>query len=231
MENIGHFWLIFSLSFVAALSGALSPGPVLVYTITHSIKDNKTGYLTGAVVICGHALLEFVIVLLLFFGLSFTFRNTLLIKLVSILGSGFLFYLGISLIKDVLTGKIDMDFLDNNSYITENGNNKESSGLNNPFFGGIIISMSNPFWWFWWASIGTAFMSQYQVSLSNPSSLAAFYTGHEAADFTWYVPVSAMAFIGKKWLNKRVYSIVLMLCGIFMALFGIYMAANVIGSF
>jgi threonine/homoserine/homoserine lactone efflux protein len=83
--------------------------------------------------------------------------------------------------------------------------------------------MSNPFWWIWWVSFGAAFITRYQITFSAPAAIAAFYTGHELADLAWYGPVSAMSFFGRKWLNLTVYSIVLLLCGLFISLFAVYL--------
>jgi hypothetical protein len=35
---------------------------------------------------------------------------------------------------------------------------KTNKGLDNPIIGGIVVSMSNPYLWVWWATIGFAFM-------------------------------------------------------------------------
>ncbi len=239
METFNHWRLIFSLSFVTALSGALAPGPLLVYTITKSIRNHKTGYFTGIAVICGHAVLELALVLLIFFGLSLVLKNTLIIRGISFFGSCFLLYLGITMVYEVFSKKINTDLFDKTADITTQKNNKnniaanssnkdqiKNSFINNPVLGGILVSMSNPYWWIWWASIGTAFLVHYHVSLESPSNIIAFYSGHEIADFVWYAPISFLAFFGKKWLNIKIYSTVLFLCGFFMAGFGIYLAFN-----
>ncbi len=39
------FWFVFSFSFLVALTGAMSPGPLLTYTIIKSVSAQKRGYL------------------------------------------------------------------------------------------------------------------------------------------------------------------------------------------
>ena len=60
--SIGALWMIFSLSFLLSLSGALMPGPLLTYTIVRTLRTAERGWLTGARVIAGHAALESVLI-------------------------------------------------------------------------------------------------------------------------------------------------------------------------
>ena len=81
---ISEFWVIFSLSFLVALTGAMSPGPLLTYTIIKSARTSKRGYLMGLWIIIGHAILEMGIVILLLLGFSFILKNIIVIRIISI---------------------------------------------------------------------------------------------------------------------------------------------------
>ena len=70
IDSISIFWVIFSLSFLVALTGAISPGPLLTYTIVKSVDGGKRGYLMGLWVILGHAILEMPLVIFLLLGFS-----------------------------------------------------------------------------------------------------------------------------------------------------------------
>ncbi len=98
--------------------------------------------------------------------------------------------------------------------------------LKNPVIGGMLVSMANPYWWIWWATIGLAFMLQFKISSSNISGLIAFFAGHEAGDLAWYLLVSVMAFFGLRYLSRRVYASILVACGIFMIGFGAYLGGS-----
>jgi threonine/homoserine/homoserine lactone efflux protein len=50
-----NLFMIFSFSFLVALTGAMAPGPLLTYTIIKSAKTAKRGYLMGIWIIAGHA--------------------------------------------------------------------------------------------------------------------------------------------------------------------------------
>jgi threonine/homoserine/homoserine lactone efflux protein len=83
--------------------------------------------------------------------------------------------------------------------------------------------MSNPYWWIWWASIGSAFWVNFNISSGNIPGIVSFFLGHEAGDLAWYVFISFIIFFCKGFINKKIYLFVLILCGIFMILFGLYL--------
>ncbi|HUX22063.1 MAG TPA: LysE family transporter, partial [Spirochaetia bacterium] len=95
-----------------------------------------------------------------------------------------------------------------------------------PIVGGIVVSMSNPYWWVWWATVGFAFMAKYQISLHTWGALLAFFLGHEAGDLAWYLTVSTTVSLGRDYISSKVYGILLFACGIFVALFGLYLGVS-----
>ncbi len=105
------FISIFSLSFLVALTGAMSPGPLLTYTIARSAEDGGRGYLMGFWIIAGHALVEMVIVLLLISGFSFIFENLYFMRAVGVVGGAILMVFGGVILKNVKSGTISADFL------------------------------------------------------------------------------------------------------------------------
>jgi threonine/homoserine/homoserine lactone efflux protein len=59
-------------------------------------------------------------------------------------------------------------------------------------------------------------------------ALLLFFLGHELGDFAWYIPISIFAYYGGRSLNEKVYKYVLIICGLFMMAFGIFLAINII---
>ncbi len=209
---------IFVFSFLIALTGALAPGPVLTFTIYKSVQ--KRGYLAGFFIMLGHATLEFALICLLLLGASLFFQNVLFLTIIGIVGGIFLVVFGILVIKDTYKKDFTIDF-----EVTE----EDIKGYKgNSFLGGIIVSLSNPFWTLWWAVIGLSFMINFNISFENPTALLLFYLGHELGDFAWYVPLSIFVYFGGKSLNPKIFKYVLYGCGIFMIGFGIYLAFNII---
>jgi threonine/homoserine/homoserine lactone efflux protein len=210
---------IFIFSFLIALTGALSPGPLLTFTIYKSLQQ-KRGYLAGIYIIFGHATIEFTLIIALLAGASLVFQNFIFLTFVGIIGGCLLTIYGILIIKNVKKQEFNI-----NLEINEN-NIKGFKG--NSFLGGIIVSLSNPYWEFWWAVIGLGFMISYNVSFANPLGILLFFLGHELGDLVWYLPISTIVHFGKRTLNPKIYKYVLIACSLFMVIFGIYLILNII---
>jgi threonine/homoserine/homoserine lactone efflux protein len=223
---LSEFWLIFSFSFLVALTGAMSPGPLLTYTIIKSAQTNKRGYLMGLWIITGHAILEMGIIILLLFGFSFVLKNIAVVRIIGVSGGLILILFGASIIRDIFNGNISTNFLNSRDEPSKDPRMTENKGIENPVIGGIMVSMSNPYWWVWWATIGFAFMIQFDISFKKWPKLLAFFLGHEAGDLIWYLFVSTLAFFGLRHMNRKAYYGILMFCALFMVLFGIYLGIS-----
>ncbi|MHA1191473.1 MAG: LysE family transporter [Promethearchaeota archaeon] len=210
---------IFLFSFLVALTGALSPGPLLTFTIYKSIKQ-KRGYLAGIYIILGHATIELILIIVLLAGASLFFQNILFLTAIGIIGGILLVVYGLLVIRDVFKTNVTLEF--------ENSQHKGFKG--NSYLGGIVVSLSNPYWEFWWAVIGLGFLVSYNINFSNPIGLLLFFLGHELGDAVFYLPISTIAYFGGKSLNPKIFKYILLACGAFMIIFGIYLALNIISN-
>ena len=210
---------IFILSFLVALTGALSPGPLLTFTIYKSLKQ-KRGYLAAIYILLGHATIEFTLIIALLAGASLIFQNIIFLTLVGFIGGIFLVIYGIFAIRGVLKTDFGTEF------ILEENIVKGYKG--NSYIGGILVSLSNPFWTFWWAVIGLSLMLSFDITLLMPIEILLFFIGHELGDIVWYFPISIFVYLGGKSLNPKIYKYVLIGCGVFMIIFGIYLAFNIV---
>ena len=202
---------------------AKSPGPVLTFTIYKSINE-KRGYLSGFFIILGHATLEFVLICCLLLATSIIiaiFKIYVFLIIFGLIGGILLVSFGIFVIRGVYKKPLNLDFA-----TISKDDIKKFRG--NSFLGGIWVSLSNPFWTIWWAFVGLSFMINFNVSFSNPMGLLLFFLGHELGDFAWYIPISIFAYYGGRSLNEKVYKYVLIICGLFMMAFGIFLAINII---
>ncbi|MDY6904973.1 MAG: LysE family transporter [Thermodesulfobacteriota bacterium] len=223
------FLTVLAFSFAVALTGAMSPGPLLTYTIVKSAGAQHRGYLMGTWIIAGHAAIEAVIIILLLAGFSFILKHTLAVRIIGVAGGFVLIFFGASVIRDVVnkkvTGALATAGSDAPSVTAGDGSLKRRL-VDNPVTGGALVSMANPYWWVWWATIGFAFMTEFNVTYENIPGLAAFFIGHEAGDLAWYLVVSALSFWGIRRLNDTVYAWLLSGCGVFMIVFGVYLGAS-----
>jgi len=210
---------IFLLSFIVALTGALSPGPVLTFTIYKSLQG-KRGYLAGFFIILGHAILEAVLIILLLLGVSVFLRNIVLLTIIGIVGGIILVIFGIMGIRSLQNQEFEVDFSLSETEV------KGFKG--NSVVGGILLSLSNPYWTFWWAVAGVSLMINLNISFENPLGILVFFLGHELGDFLWYIPISVFVYLGGKSLNASVYKKVIIASALFMIGFGVYLALKTI---
>lgn len=210
---------ILTISFLVALTGALSPGPVLTFTIYKSLESKK-GYLAGLLIILGHAVLEFTLIIILLLGASLLFQNLIFLIILGIVGGSCLITFGTLTIKKVFKKQYMVNF----EIDTQNMKNFKG----NSFLGGIFYSITNPYWEFWWATAGLKIMVDLNISLQQPFGILLFFIGHELGDFIWYVPISLFVYFGGKSLNPKIYKYVLISSGVFMIIFGFYLTLNIL---
>lgn len=195
-------------AFMVGLSGAMMPGPLLTATIAES---TQRGFWAGPLIVLGHALLEFVLILALLAGLSTILTKDLAGLVISLAGGAFLLYLGFTMLRDTLTGRVSLE---------TNASAKTSASLMHPVPVGIFISLSNPYWIIWWATIGLSYLT---LAMKNgPIGIAAFYGGHITADLFWYSLISGLVAGGRKFINQQVYKLILAWCGLFLFVLGFY---------
>ena len=79
---------------------------------------------------------------------------------------------------------------------------------------GALISLANPYWSLWWATLGLGFLAQAREF--GLSGIAFFYSGHIFADFLWYSLISLAVSKGKTYLSPKLYRGIIIVCAIFL---------------
>jgi threonine/homoserine/homoserine lactone efflux protein len=210
------------------------PGPLFTYTIAKTVQAPRRGFLVGLWVCVGHAALEALLIAGLLAGLSELLHNRVLIWVVGGLGSLLLLYMGAGLLRDAIRGRVPQlaPSVSPASGMAAGAQTAAgataASGLQRlpSVAGGAIVSMSNPYWWIWWATVGAAFLVQYRIGWSTWPLLAAFFLGHEAGDLAWYLTVSSLLHWGRRRISPRLYRGILAACGIFVSAFAVYLVVS-----
>lgn len=213
------FFGLFFLSFVVALTGALSPGPLLTYTITKTLEREEGGRLVGLYVCLGHALLEGGLLVLLLVGLSYLLQLEAVVVVIGIVGGIILLAFAGLYWNDVFRKRITLE-------IATRGSTTQQT--RNTVLGGILVSMSNPYWWIWWATIGLNLLVTNLVDVSTASGIVAFFLGHELGDVAWYLLISVLVTAGKTRINDKLYRGILAGCALFMAGLGQYFITSLL---
>jgi threonine/homoserine/homoserine lactone efflux protein len=81
---------------------------------------------------------------------------------------------------------------------------------------GFGATLVNPFWYAWWVTLGTTYMSGPQVQAMGFAGLLAFYFGHISGDYLWDSILSGVVGGGRKWISDRLYKGLIVLCGLFL---------------
>ena len=202
---------IFFGSLIVAFSGALMPGPMLTLVIASVAQK---GFWTSVFIVIGHSILELLIVISFYLGVLKYLDNPLVIKIISIVGGAFLVYMAVSIIVSIARKKIKLE-MDAKS-IAKNLGTKNTFIITGK---GILISLSNPYWYVWWLTIGATFMvKSVQHSFGG---VAFFYTGHILADFIWYLFVGFLVSTGRRFFNQKIYIGILIVCSLFLLYLGV----------
>jgi threonine/homoserine/homoserine lactone efflux protein len=188
------------LGFVIGLTGALAPGPTLVATMGATLRD---GWKAGPTVTLGHMIVETGIFLLILAGISASAVQ--FTSGIALVGGAALVVFGILTLRSAAGGSPKAQ-----------GDAPTGSSL----MAGIVTSVTNPYFWIWWLTIGSVFL---MVALGAGIAPAiAFILGHWGADLAWYTVVSLCVHRGRSVLSGPRYRAVLTLCGLFLIAFGGY---------
>jgi threonine/homoserine/homoserine lactone efflux protein len=187
-----------------AFSGAIMPGPVLTYTIRQSLVS---GPKAGFVIMVGHAILEILLISLIFLGFGVILQSNAAQIMIGIVGGLLLIYLGGGMITGAIQNKVK---------IQVDGSGGESRGM---VLSGFLISASNPYFLLWWAVIGLGFLLAAYKAFGVPG-VAVFYLGHILADFAWYGLISTLIGKTREFINERVYRFVVAGLGAMLIYFG-----------
>ncbi len=203
---------IFFSSFIIAVSGALMPGPLLTVTISESARR---GFWAGPMIIAGHAILEILLLATITFGLAEFITRPAVIGAIGILGGLILLWFSLLMLKSLKSLKVDME--------------ASGSYTENPFLAGILMSLANPYWTIWWATIGLGYVI---ISMKfGIIGLALFFTGHILADLIWYSSISLMISRGKRFISDSIYRGVVAVCAMLLLVFGSYFGISGIARF
>ncbi len=196
---------IFLNSFIVGFSGAMMPGPLLAVGISETPRH---GWRTGPVITIGHAIAEVGVVLVLMLGVIAVAQNSAATKVISIVGGTALVLMGVMMIWDTLKNKVNYD----EASTTDKGKSHLLAGK------GITATLSNPFWWVWWGTVGLALLVDSQTAgIKGP---IVFYFGHILSDLVWYSAVSIILWQGRKLLIGTPLKVLLIGCALFLVYLG-----------
>ena len=185
-----------------SLSGVIAPGPMFAIAITKSFKSPWAGTMMSL----GHAVVEVPLILLLYFGFSHFFENTIVQFIFSIIGGGMLIWLAIGLLRsprEMSAGGKDIRY--------------------NSFTAGMVATGLNPFFIMWWATVGVLLLMKFMEFWSVIAiGLAVFIGVHWLCDLIWLSFVSIAVYKTHHMWGDTVQALVFIAAGLLMAGFGVW---------
>lgn len=198
---LGIFWA----SFLIGFSGALVPGPTLTVTVREAARR---GPWAGPLIVLGHGIIEVAITVALILGLSSFTHNIRVREVIAIVGGAFLALMGVTMLRKLRTIQEE---------VTQDGA-RSARGKVTPVLLGMSTTLSNPYWFGWWGSIGASLLVA--ASASGTKGIVAFITGHISSDLAWYSVVSYLVSLGLSYSKGSWYKTTFGLCGAFLVVVG-----------
>jgi threonine/homoserine/homoserine lactone efflux protein len=183
---------------VTSLSGVMMPGPMFTVTIAKSLKSPWAGMLVSL----GHAVIEVPLIVAVYFGLKGFFQNEVFQLVLSVLGGGMIIYMGIDL------------FRARNKIVKEGKDTPY-----NAFTAGILMSGLNPFFLFWWATVGLQLLLTFTHTV-GAWALPFFIIVHWLCDFVWLSAVSYTIYKTHAFWGEKVQEWVFIVLSLALLYFG-----------
>lgn len=210
--------VIFGIALATGFSGAIVPGSLLAVVVRETVR---AGWVAGPVMMIGHGLLELIAIVLLVTGLIRFARSPKTRGFIGLVGAIVLLYLGYQTF--LIPGESGAQ------PVPAMGAGLEGSvAWLRLVWLGALMSMANPYWWLWWATIGAAHAA-WAVQRGRLGG-ATYFTGHVLSDVVWYSAVSLALGAGRSLLSPTVMQGVYVACAAFLVGLGVVFGAAGIRS-
>ena len=183
-----------------SLSGVMAPGPVAAATLATGVHRRHA----GAWIAVGHGIVEFPLMLLIVLGVGAVLQTRWFSVGVGLAGGAALLLMGGMMIHG----------------LRRNTEQAEAAQSARPLWTGIVLTACNPYFLVWWATVGLALTTK-AISL-GVVAFVLFAVVHWLCDLVWLELLSLASHRGVKLLGPRSQQVILALCGITMAGFGVW---------
>lgn len=237
---MGPLATVFATTFAVSLTGALSPGPVFALTAREAIRR---GFWAGPAIAAGHGLLELATVVALAAGFRYVVDDDAFVAPVALFGGAVLLWMGADLLRTAPRGRLELSreqveaaegepfgaargalvaaVTGRNAPVTLAG--RRSLGLTMAA-AGVVVSLSNPYWTLWWASIGTDYLRR--ALDAGAAGVPVFYIAHVLSDLLWLSFVAFVLASGRRVVTVGLYRALLGGFGLLLLALGAWSVAT-----
>ena len=183
------------------------PGPLFAVTIEKGAKS-KTA---GALISVGHGIVEFPLMILIFFVLSEFGIPSFVQILVGVVGGLLMIFMGIYTFKNRHKNKDSTVSLKQESV-----------------FAGVRTTAANAGFILWWLTIGTTLILN--AKLFGLIGFSVFAGVHWLCDFSFYTTTAVLIFKSQRFWNERIGTLITLFCVAVFVGFGAYFMGSALWS-
>jgi len=178
---------------LVSLSGVLAPGPITSICVGYGSEHPRAGVWVAV----GHGLVEFPVMIGVFFGVGAVMDLSWVRTAIALLGGIFLLYMGIGMLRNIRQEQVT-------------GNLSSRS----PLAAGALLSLGNPYFLIWWATVGAGLILRSREF--GLLGFAAFAVGHWLCDLGWDTFLSFLSFRGGQFFGRKFQQVVFAFSGCFL---------------
>jgi threonine/homoserine/homoserine lactone efflux protein len=200
-------FLFLAEAIVISLSGVMAPGPV---TATVVGKGSHSPH-AGPLVAIGHGIVEIPLMIAVFFGVGKLFGIPHLQAAIAVIGGAFMVVMGIGMLRSA---------------------SQSASGAGeharSPLMAGILLSLGNPYFLVWWATVGAALIARsFEFGVIGFILLAA---AHWLCDLIWSTFLSVLSFKGGQFFGRSFQRAIFVVCGVLLLIFSVRLVTGALAS-
>lgn len=194
----GEIALFLAQAALISLSGVMAPGPVTAATISAGTRRPHAGALIAA----GHGAVEFPLMVVIVLGAGAVFRVTSVRVGIGLVGGAMLVFMAVQM---AMAARRPVEA-------------QPPAAKRGPLMTGIMLTMGNPYYLLWWATVGLALATQ--AAELGVVAFALFAVIHWLCDLVWLEVLSVASYHGTRVLGRKSQRYVLAGCAAVMALLG-----------
>lgn len=202
---------LYATFMLVSLSGALSPGPLTAMSISEGAREGRWA---GTGLAIGHGLVEFPLVFAIAYGLGAWLRQPLVGGTIALVGAVVLAWMGSGLLRAALRGQLTL--------AGAAAQPAPAALRYGPVPGGVIFTVTNPYWSLWWATLGAGYIARVVSISASPAAVGGLALSHWVTDLIWLGGLSFVVASGRNLIGERGYRIVMIGCGGFLVAFAAF---------
>ena len=175
------------------------PGPLTAAAVAMGTRSQYAGTLIAV----GHGIIEFPLMILIVLGMDKLLKSTKTKIIIGLAGGAFLLVMAIQMFTTLGVA-----------------NEPQTEAVSSsPVLVGIILSVGNPYFLLWWATVGLRLASD--ASRLGILAFVLFAIVHWLCDFIWLGVLSWASFKGTGLLGPSGQLILLLICSLALLVFGV----------